>query len=197
MSPTPPPFGVAARCALFTSLASWRMGQRLPTEATLLALEAEERTLAMMMLRAPAARTIALLETLFELYGDSGLPAGDEAAATRFWRAWIEDTQTIPLECLEEAVRQWRQSAARRRPATAGQLLAPVREEIAARAAHQQKLRLALAQRRNVRPSEADDEADRVTPEQRARIAAELRDTARQLRAAAAAQIANGKRGRP
>lgn len=167
-------------------MVSWTPGQALPSEATSSRLEAEHTAVSMMRLRAPATALIGALEALFELYGDSGLPAGDDAAATRFWRAWLEDLHDAPFACVEEAIRRWRQSPARKRPATAGQLMAPVTAEIDALKRHAAKVRAALDQRAQ-EAAAAAEAAQPTAPDDRATRqagAALMRDFAAQLRAA-------------
>jgi hypothetical protein len=183
----PPPFAVAERCALWPSLASWTPGATLPREASLAALESAQWLVAAMVIRGAATATALKLEQLFALYGDSGLPAGSDAEAAQAWKAWLEDLADAPVECVDEAIRLWRRSPARRRPMTAGQLMAPMADEIERRRLLQRKVAAALQQARAEAAAiragaDGEPTPGRLNAEERAKGAAVLRDLARQLR---------------
>lgn len=75
----------------------------------------------------PRERLATELNLLFKRYGP--LEFDSEAEATLFWRDWLADLADWPADLVEEACRSWRNSPAKYRPRTAGQLKPLIVEE--------------------------------------------------------------------
>lgn len=99
------------------------------TKADLPAVKAYAKEAARLMLPAPDAEAVKMLDRLFKHYPQTHLHESEHADR---WDDWLDDLEDVPLDVLDMACTRWRRSTQRFAP-TPGQLLDKVSEILFAR----------------------------------------------------------------
>jgi hypothetical protein len=122
---------------------TWTTSDPLPALATEAALAVADALARELLTPAPRKLIGAHLEALFKRYPQFEA-LGTENAISAFWREWLFDLSQWPADLVETACIAWRQSKAKRKPDTSGQLKALIDAEWSARSAFDDRVKRAV-----------------------------------------------------
>lgn len=122
---------------------TWTTSDPLPALATEAALGVADALARELLTPAPRKLIGAHLEALFKRYPQFEA-LGTDNAISAFWREWLFDLSQWPADLVETACIAWRQSKAKRKPDTSGQLKAMIDAEWSARSAFDDRVKRAV-----------------------------------------------------